>query len=314
MRKILLLLLSLFLLSEVSAQDLLVKLNGEKLKVKVLEVSKRKVKYVRQGTESPVYSLAVSEIDYIQYPLGDRDTFGKSGLTSSQSVSAQEEKASVVEVAPIRPKDDTSKWLGPVPPPSGKNNQSIKSGLVDKVYSIGEIYEEGDVRGVVVLLTDGGRHGVVMSLDEACLEWSTIRSKELKIVGAMSMTNGVENMATVERFIAQNGLKWSDFPAFEWCRAHGEGWYLPSLNELWSAGTMYLGGSRVAVNRPLRKAFNATVEMAGGQPLSNSMYYFSSTEDKDVRYAHYTHMSAEIPHTNTEFKGTQLFVRAFHKF
>jgi hypothetical protein len=79
-------------------------------------------------------------------------------------------------------------------------------------------------------------------------------------------------------------------------------------------GTMYLGGTRVAANRRLRKDFNDTLESVGGKPMHNMMYYYSSTEDKDKRYAHHSHMNTEAPHTGTEFKGEKLFVRAFHKF
>ena len=327
MRRFQLLLTFLLLTLCVSAQDLLVKRNGEQLKVKVLSITKRKVQYVRQGTEMPVYSLPVSEIDYIQYPMGDRDTFGKGGIHSQsqaqsqpQSVAQQQKPTQSVE-QPRPQSQDTSypadtlhKWRGPVPPLDGRWSVSAEIHSRERTYSIGEIYSKDGVVGVVVLLTDGGRHGAVMSLDEACLEWCSQRGRDLEVVGASNKKDGMANMAIVEQYIAKNGLSWSDFPAFEWCRSKGEGWYLPSINELWTAGTMYLGGSRHVADRKLRKQFNESVTMAGGVMLSNSMYYYSSTEDNDRRYAHYTHMSTETPHTNIEFKGVKLFVRAFHKF
>ena len=295
MRAFLIFMTALLMTVSASAQDLLVKRNGEQMKVKVLSITKTKVKFVRQGTEMPVYTLPISDIDYIEYPMGDRDTFGK----------ASAKKA-----------DSFEKWHGPTPPLKGVTavaTDNAKAG--EEIYTVGEIYDKNGIRGIVVLLTDGGRHGVVMSLDEACLEWSTIPRKQSKECGATDRVDGRANMKIVEDYIAKNNLSWSDFPAFDWCRKKGEGWYLPAINELWNAGTMYLGGSRTTPNRNARKSFNNTLKAAGGQPLNNIMIYHSSTEEiGDARYSFFSHMSTEIPHTDSGFKTDQLFVRAFHRF
>ena len=60
-----LLTVALLLAGGAMAQDKLVKRTGEEMKVKVLSVTKTKVKFVRQGTEAPVYTLPVSDIEYI---------------------------------------------------------------------------------------------------------------------------------------------------------------------------------------------------------------------------------------------------------
>ena len=103
MRAFLIFLLALALSSSASAQDLLVKRNGEKIKVKVLKITKKKVEFVRHGTELPVYSLPISDIDYIEYPMGDRDTFGRA-------------------VTPTPAPKEPEKWHGPVPTPDGKTS------------------------------------------------------------------------------------------------------------------------------------------------------------------------------------------------
>ena len=289
--------LAVALSMSVMAQDILVKRNGERLNVKVLSVAKKKVTYVRQGTDMPIYTIKVAEIEYIQYPMGDRDTFGKGAMTTTQKESVQGA--------------ELSKWHGAVPAPAeAQKVESVKAAepapqtqqeATSKTYAIGDIYSDGNIKGIVVLITDGGRHGTIMSLDEACLAWSTEKNKTVGFVGATNATDGVKNMEAVEAYIAKNGLSWDIFPAFKWCRDKGEGWYLPSLNEIWSAGTMYLGGSRIAAHRRVRKYFNEALVEEGGKPLSNTMYYYSSTEDKDRRYAFYTHMNTEPPHTNTDF-------------
>lgn len=305
------LIIAIFVANSAVAQDLLVKRTGEQMKVKVLKITKKKVEFVRHGTELPVYTLPVSDIDYIQYPMGDRDTFNKAESPKAKPTPQESTPANSTEA-------DRKRWHGPVPPPDGsslhKPVEPIAEGKKGD-YSIGSIYNKDGVKGVVVMLYENGNHGLVMSLDEVCLAWCKLHRKKTKIVGANSKTDGMANMKAVERYIAANGLSWSDFPAFEWCRNKGEGWYLPSINELWSAGTMYLGGSRMAGSRRFRKNFNTGVIEAGGTPLSNIMFYHSSTEDaKDGQNSLYSHMNSEQPHIRSGYKADDLFVRAFYKF
>ena len=307
-----------------SAQDLLVKRNGEKMNVKVLKITKKNVEFVRHGTELPVYKLPISDIEYIEYPMGDRDTFGRN-VATEQPATKEPEKwhgsvptpdgKKVVEYVPESNAEQTPKrWHGAVP---HKPIQSVEATPAENetIYGIGDIYDKNGIKGVVIMLTDGGRHGLIMSLDEACLPWCNLhRKKQKKAMGASDRHDGMMNMLAIEKYIAENNLSWSNFPAFEWCRAKGEGWYLPSINEIWSAGTIFLGGSRVASNRKARKAFNDNIIVAGGSPLSGIMIYHSSTEDKDARYALYSHMNSEPPYINSGYKADDIFVRAFHKF
>ncbi len=306
MRTFTIFLVALSLAFSASAQDLLVKRNGEQMKVKVLKITKKKVEFVRHGTELPIYTLPIKDIDYIQYPMGDRDTFGR---TNEQAKSAPEiNQQQTQEVI-------GGMWHGSVPSPTEKIQVEITTKDSDSYrYSVGEIYEKDGIKGIVIVLYDGGLHGLVMSLDEACLPWCTLHRKQLKKMGATNQTDGMANMHAIEKFIADNNLSWNDFPAFKWCRDKGTGWFLPSINELWSAGTMYMGGSRIASSRKQRKAFNQSLEAAGGKPLSNIMTYHSSTEDNDVRHSLFSHMNSEPPYINSGYKADDLFVRAFYKF
>lgn len=311
-----------------SAQDLLVKQNGEKMRVKVLKITKKKVEFVRFGTELPVYSLPISDIAYIEYPLGDRDTFGRNVAPATTPAKEPEKwhgavptpdgrvSVDVNEVVADQKVQEPKRWHGAVAPHTDKSNELIVAPEEKRevIYEIGDIYDHNGVKGIVVMTQNDGRNGIVMSVDEVCLAWSTLKRKQLKKMGATNSQDGEQNMAAIERYIAQNGLSWKDFPAFEWCRAKGEGWYLPSINEIWSAGTMYMGGSRTAGNRRFRKSFNDRLVGAGGTPLSNIMYYHSSTEDKDAKYSLYTHMNSEAPFIQSGFKADDLFIRAFHKF
>ena len=323
MRTFTIFLVALSLSLSASAQDLLVKRNGEQMKVKVLKITKKKVEFVRHGTELPVYSLPISDIEYIEYPMGDRDTFGRKVETKTAEVKEPvmwrgpvptPEGALSVEYKPQNDAEQTPKrWHGAYIGPAVEKVEVVKP-AEEETYGIGDIYDKNGVKGVVVMLTDGGRHGLIMSLDEACLAWSNLPRKEQKAVGAADRHDGQKNMEAVAKYIAEKGLSWKQFPAFEWCRAKGDGWYLPSINELWSIGTMYLGGSRIASNRKYRKTFDENVRIAGGTPLSGVMIYHSSTEDKDHRYSLYSHMNSEAPYIQSGYKADDLFVRAFHKF
>ena len=304
MRTFLILVATLLTVNSVVAQDLLVKRNGEQMRVKILKITKKKVQFVRHGTELPVYTLPVSDIEYIEYPMGDRDVFNKS------SVSAQAKEAT----AETAEEKKFVRWHGAVPSPDGVSVIVQEADQEVKTYSIGDIYEKDGIKGVVVKLENGGASGVIMSLDESCKAWCTLHRKKMAAMGAVDRADGEANMKAIEQYIEKNGLSWSDFPAFEWCRAKGEGWYLPSINELWAAGTIYLGGSRTATNRRFRKSFNARLEGAGGTPLSGIMIYHSSTEDKDARYSLYSHMNSEPPYVQSGYKADELFVRAFKKF
>ena len=301
MRSFLIIVAALALSISASAQDLLVKRNGEQMKVKVLKITKNKVQFTRYGSELPVYTLPISEIEYIEYPMGDRDTFNQSADSS---------KTTTAPTASAVDNTEPKRWHGAV------SSQGIVPDTTPttKRYSIGEIYDKDGIKGIVAVLYDGGEHGLVMSLDEACLPWCILHRKQIKKIGANDRYDGMANMKAVEKYIIDNNLSWHQFPAFKWCRDKGEGWFLPSINELWSAGTMSMGGSRAAINRKFRKSYNNAIENADGTPLSNIMIYHSSTEDEDARYSLYAHMNSESPNTGSGYKADDLFVRAFYKF
>ena len=139
MKQFLVLIVALLVATSALGQDLLVKRNGEQMRVKVLKITKKSVQFVRHGTELPVYTLPVTDIAYIEYPLGDRDTFDKEEKTSSAPAPAP--KAEV--------EDSTSKAErvhGPVQPLVER--QAIEY----KTYTIGEIYDKDGIKGGVALL------------------------------------------------------------------------------------------------------------------------------------------------------------------
>lgn len=269
-----------------AAQDTLVLRNGETRKVEVREISRDSVKFVRYGTTSPLYTYPVSDIDYIQYPNGEKDTF-----------------APQIKRGPVQP-------LAGVPIASAEVKETEPE---VKRYKSGDLYDCNGIRGLVIEVDQSGEHGTLASIEEGCVEWCSQKSRYMKAIGITDAVNGQENMRRLEEFIAANSLSWTDFPAFAWCRALGEGWYLPAVNEVWFFGTVYNGGNRTRPNRDVRKIFNDLIRDYGGRAINNIMMYVSSTEYGRTE-CKYATLGSKAPYFGTAMKRDRLYVRAFRKF
>lgn len=284
-----------------AAQDLIVKTDASQVEARVLEISPDAVRYKRfSNPDGPTYVLPVAEIRYIRYANGEVEYYAKEvpaePLTPARSAGeAQEQAAGETEAAP--------QAEAPRPAPE----------YVLRRYEVGDLYDRDGVKGVVCIVSDEGTHGLVISLEQIYLAWSEFRKPDLRTVGAGNRTDGEENMRTVEAYIAANGLSWDDFPAFKWCREQGEGWYLPSIDELLTIGHNYNGGSRMKNNRQARNKFNDALKDAGGKRMDRMVYYFSSTE-MDEKNAYTSHTSLEPPYVVEIPKYNKFLVRAVHKF
>ena len=92
-------------------------------------------------------------------------------------------------------------------------------------WAVGDYYEVGNVKGVVVWVDESKLKGKIISLDETTADvWSTSN----RATGAQSTTDGKGNTAKVKAL--DNSL--ASFPAFKWCVEKGEGWYLPASDEV----------------------------------------------------------------------------------
>ena len=284
-----------------AAQDLIVKTDASQVEARVLEISPDAVRYKRfSNPDGPTYVLPVAEIRYIRYANGEVEYYAKEvpaePLTPARSAGeAQEQAGGETEAAP--------QAEAPRPAPE----------YVLRRYEVGDLYDRDGVKGVVCIVSDEGTHGLVISLEQIYLTWSEFRKPDLRTVGAENRTDGEENMRTVEAYIAANGLSWDDFPAFKWCREQGEGWYLPSIDELLTIGHNYNGGSRMKNNRQARNKFNDALKDAGGKRMDRMVYYFSSTE-MDEKNAYTSHTSLEPPYVVEIPKYNKFLVRAVHKF
>ena len=97
-----------------------------------------------------------------------------------------------------------------------------------ETYSVGDYYDDGKRQGVVFAVSKDGRHGKIVSLDQVEKRWCSYNKYDMLIVvGASSPKNGKSN---TDKVMARADSE--NYPAFQWCRAKGDEWYLPSLEEL----------------------------------------------------------------------------------
>lgn len=82
-----------------------------------------------------------------------------------------------------------------------------------KEWAVGDYYEVGSVKGVVVWVDESKTHGKLISLDETVSLWSTNDG----ITGAQSETDGKANTDKVKELNAG----FTAFPSFKWCVEHG---------------------------------------------------------------------------------------------
>lgn len=163
-------------------------------------------------------------------------------------------------------------------------------------WAVGDYYEVGNVKGVVVWVDESKEHGKIISLDEKVDIWATGGYN----TGAKSEEDGKENTDKVKDINAEL----SAFPAFKWCVAHGEGWYFPAILEVY-----YFLNAKETVN--------STLEAHNGTKISD--FYWSSTEgEEDETAALYGNLKSDGTATSYgDFKDNpedDTLVRAMYQF
>ena len=137
----------------------------------------------------------------------------------------------------------------------------------NRVYKIGDYYDDGKKQGVVFEVTADGQHGKIVSPTESSkeIQWSSDKKEQKRLIGADDKYNGASNMAKVQQIEG-----WREkYPAFAWCADLGEGWYLPAIEEL----------REIALNGAIHAAVNRTLATKGTKLTSEWDLYWSSTED-----------------------------------
>ena len=163
---------------------------------------------------------------------------------------------------------------------SQQNNTIVQS---EKTYKVGNLYIGSKGKGIVVAVSDDGKHGKIISLNQAkSIVWSTAQ----KNLGANNSENGKKNCEGI--------INLAEYPAFDWCAR--KGWYLPSLGEMQS-----LYKEIDIINTSLKKY--------GGDEILPFEQYWTSTE-KDMKQA----ISVQSTYYSLMDKSSNLRVVAMAEF
>lgn len=217
-----------------------------------------------------LWALALMPLLLISLWLGFRDNF-----------SGQEEVVEEVLVEEVSVQEENTNIID-----DGKGRNGV--------YQVGDYYDDDTKQGVVFEVDESGRHGKIVGLNETKLPWCAIEEYERRVQTEVTdKINGRNNQLCIEK-IADWRTK---YPAFAWCADQGEGWYLPSLNEV---KTIYLVKDKV----------DRTLEKMSRDKIQNSAYW-SSTE-KDEFCAWLVFMYNGITLYNFKYYG--YYVRAVSAF
>lgn len=145
-------------------------------------------------------------------------------------------------------------------------------------YKVGDYYNDGIKEGIVFNINAEGNHGKIISLQQSSERLAWAHDDLLTTsVGAKSRNDGKANQAKVA-----SRAGWQEqYPAFAWCRALGDDWYLPSEEEL----------LLIITNKSIYEAINAglhTMHSVPLYPIGTMIGYWSSTE----------HSSSEVKSVN----------------
>ncbi len=162
-------------------------------------------------------------------------------------------------------------------------------------YKIGDIYSENGTIGIVYKVTEGGLHGMIVSINEFEGEWG-----DTIIVNAFDTINGLKNMEIIKRQI-----DWEKkYPAFYWCDSKNKdgisGWYLPAKNEL----------TEILMQR---REINEVLVTIGAMSMYGKNYW-SSTEYGLYEAYHGDFISGEMKFYAMKINKKSIYARAVKNF
>ena len=141
----------------------------------------------------------------------------------------------------------------------------IVSQPVERTWKVGDYYNVDGKEGVVFWVDETGKHGKIVSLDQAEKQWCTDAEYEKDLTA--DEYDGMKNLQSIQKI-----SDWRNkYPAFAWCADHGDGWYLPAIKEL----------ELLLLNDEVHYAVNNQIAREGKARLFSfreAKAYWSSTE------------------------------------
>ena len=199
----------------------------------------------------------------------------------------------------------------PDPDPEPEPEQTIK---------VGDYYEQGFIKGIVISVDESSEHGIVVSLNEAEAVWSY---KTEEAMGSLPGSGKYNTECVYKMNDWQN-----QYPAFFWCSKKNVGqlhnWFIPSMNELADLYKAYTGhetndtdqdtGSTKASDSASKDWFNKCLTDNGGTAISDGVYWSSNESGPSIVWAFDMGSGTTISEPNMLDKRQKHLVRALAEF
>ena len=138
----------------------------------------------------------------------------------------------------------------------------IVSQPVERTWKVGDYYNVDGRKGVVFWVDETGKHGKIVSLDEAKLRWCADDTYKGLTRVASDEYDGMKNLQSIQKI-----SDWQNkYPAFAWCADHGDGWYLPAIKEL----------ELLLLNEEVHDAVNNQIAREGKAKFSKGKHWSST--------------------------------------
>ena len=167
----------------------------------------------------------------------------------------------------------------------------------------GDILQVNGVKGIVFNVNEDGTHGQMMSVKafRGKKDLFCTKSSYLKGVSMLDENNGKANTNELITYATSHGIPLSNYPVYNWCKSLGNGWYIPSINQIKIFVNYWLGNTDVEVDwdedeesdnssedsTPHTKKINNILLEAGGIPFLNGVFSSTLDENKKVNVFEY---------------------------
>lgn len=139
---------------------------------------------------------------------------------------------------------------------------------VERTWKVGDYFDVDGKKGVVFWVDETGKHGKIVSLDQDELQWCTREEIHNLSVIVKDEHDGMKNLHLIKKI---NDWR-NKYPAFAWCAARGDSWYLPAIEEL----------KLLLLNEMVHEAVNRTLVAYNAIKLFSKdaykKWYWSSTD------------------------------------
>lgn len=214
-----------------------------------------------------VRSVKLSRVFSVRYDNGEVETFTTAATAPvSTSAAAAPQQEEIVLCTGVKPTFTTD--YSHLPPAS-------------REYRLFDYFNENGVEGIVIEVTDDGRHGKVLGLKEIACQYTTDNIIEPFSTGGRSLTDGEKNLNTLNQVLASNPtVSIDDFPAHKWVTSLGPGWYIPSFGEMLKIAWLF--ETKDSDGNNMKKHLNKALKSNAGDTFRwTAVLFGTSSEAKD---------------------------------